>query len=321
MRIFNGIQSSARPHLGNILGCVLPTIKLFKENISKDNLFFIADLHSLTSLKDAKERKKNIFEILSVFLSFGLQEENCTIFLQSKIKEILELNWYLTCHTPYKMICNAHSFKDKQNNLSEVNCGIFTYPILMSSDILIFDSEIVPVGKDQIQHIEITRDIAKSFNFLYGESFKVPTYLENQILTIKGTDGKKMSKSYKNTIDIFDDEKNLKKKIMSIKTSTQEKNSEKDFENCNIYNLYKEISSDEQKIEMQKKYKSRSFGFADAKNDLFSLIMDKFSSQREFFQRICKEESYLLEILEKGGKRAKEIACKKIEQIRKVLGF
>ena len=204
-RILTGIQSSGKPHLGNILGAINPSINLSRKK-GNESLFFIADLHSLINIKDPNLIQENTFSVASAWLAMGFDFKNNFFYRQSKITEVCELTWYLNCFTPFPMLSNSHSFKDKSKNLSEINSGLFTYPVLMASDILLYDAEIVPVGKDQKQHLEITRDIAKSFNHQYGDTFIIPkSKIDKNVMTIKGTDGRKMSKTYNNTIDIFAD--------------------------------------------------------------------------------------------------------------------
>ncbi|MFN8886699.1 MAG: tryptophan--tRNA ligase, partial [Cyclobacteriaceae bacterium] len=214
-RILTGIQSSGRPHLGNLLGAIIPAIKLSKI-AGNESFFFIADLHSLTTIKDAATRTQNVNAVAAAWLAFGFDLEKNLLYRQSRIPEVCELAWYLSCFTPFPMLANAHSFKDKSDKLSDVNAGLFTYPVLMTADIILYDANQVPVGKDQKQHLEMARDIASAFNSQYGETFVLPeSKIEENVMTIPGTDGQKMSKSYGNTIDIFLPDKELRKQIMS----------------------------------------------------------------------------------------------------------
>ena len=250
-RILTGIQSSGKPHLGNILGAINPSINLSKKK-GNESLFFIADLHSLINIKDPNLIKENTFSVASAWLAMGFDFKNNFFYRQSKITEVCELTWYLNCFTPFPMLSNSHSFKDKSKNLSEINSGLFTYPVLMASDILLYDAEIVPVGKDQKQHLEITRDIAKSFNHQYGDTFIIPkSKIDTNVMTIKGTDGRKMSKTYNNTIDIFADEKLLKKQVMSIITDSKGLDDKKDPSNCNIFNLFRLIATKKESDEIR----------------------------------------------------------------------
>jgi tryptophanyl-tRNA synthetase len=220
-RVLTGIQSSGRPHLGNILGAIVPAIELINQN-QEESFIFIADFHSLTSSKDGELRKQNTLAVAAAWLAFGLDIQRTTFYRQSHIPEVTELTWYLNCFTPYPMLANAHSFKDKSARLADVNAGLFTYPVLMAADILLYSADLVPVGKDQLQHLEMTRDIATTFNRIVGEEILVvpEARISEQVMIIPGTDGQKMSKSYNNYIDIFLPEKELKKNVNSIVTDS-----------------------------------------------------------------------------------------------------
>ena len=245
-RILTGIQSSGVPHLGNILGAIIPAIEMSKST-ENESLFFIADLHSLTTIKNAESIKYNIYATAAAWLAFGFDTEKNIFYRQSNISEVTELMWILNCFTPYPMLANAHSFKDKANNLADVNSGLFTYPVLMASDILLYDANIVPVGKDQLQHLEMTRDVAGSFNHLMGETFVLPeAKVSENVMLVPGTDGEKMSKSYDNTIDIFTEEKHLKKQIMRIVTDSLDLEASKDPSSCNVFKIYKLLASNDQ---------------------------------------------------------------------------
>src|SRR6187402_3144814 len=253
-RILTGIQSSGRPHLGNLLGAIIPAIKLSKLS-GNNSFFFIADLHSLTTIKDAAVRKENVNAVAAAWLAFGFDTEKNLLYRQSRIPEVCELAWYLNCFTPFPMLANAHSFKDKSDRLSDVNAGLFTYPVLMTADIILFDAHFIPVGKDQRQHVEMARDIATSFNNLYGETFVVPeAKIQEDVMTIPGTDGQKMSKSYGNIIDIFLPEKELLKQIKTIKTDSTPMEAPKDPDNDNVYAIYSLLASVEERDALRKKY-------------------------------------------------------------------
>ncbi|MDP4679148.1 MAG: tryptophan--tRNA ligase, partial [Cyclobacteriaceae bacterium] len=233
-RILTGIQSSGRPHLGNILGAIQPAIQLAKEQ-DDESLLFIADLHSFTTIKDPLLRKENTKAVAAAWLAFGLDTSKTIFYRQSMVPEVCELNWYLNCITPFPMLANAHSFKDKSNRLADVNAGLFTYPVLMASDIVLYDANIVPVGKDQKQHLEMARDIARRFNDQFGETFIIPeARIDDNLMTIPGTDGQKMSKSYGNIIDLFLPEKELKKNVMGIITDSTPLEEPKDPDTCNV---------------------------------------------------------------------------------------
>ena len=242
-RILTGIQSSGKPHLGNLLGAIIPAIRL-SQDPKNESFFFIADLHSLTTIKDAEVRKENVNAVAAAWLAFGFDTDKNLFYRQSKVPQVTELNWYMSCYTPFPMLANAHSFKDKSDRLADVNAGLFTYPVLMACDIILYDANVVPVGKDQKQHLEMTRDIASAFNHRYGDVFVLPeARIDEQIMTIPGTDGQKMSKSYGNTIDIFQTDKKLRKNVMQIITDSTPMEEPKNPDNCNVFNIYKLLAS------------------------------------------------------------------------------
>ena len=320
-RILTGIQSSGKPHLGNILGAIKPSIELSK-NSKNDSLFFIADLHSLINIKDSKVRNDNTLAIAASWIAMGFDYEKNYFYRQSKITQVCELAWYLNCFTPYPMLSNSHSFKDKSDNLSDINSGLFTYPVLMAADILLYDSEIVPVGKDQKQHLEITRDIAKSFNHNYGDTFIIPeSKIDKNVQTIPGIDGRKMSKTYENTIDIFADEKSLKKQIMSIVTDSKGLEDKKNPESCNIFNIFKLIASGDEVKKMKKNYVEGGYGYGNAKTHLLNLILDLFRKERKLYSELLQNPDHLYGILVKGEEKARVIADKVLERVRSKLGY
>ena len=320
-RILTGIQSSGKPHLGNILGAIKPSIELSK-NSKNDSLFFIADLHSLINIKDSKVRNENTLAIAASWIAMGFDYEKNYFYRQSKITQVCELAWYLNCFTPYPMLSNSHSFKDKSDNLSDINSGLFTYPVLMAADILLYDSEIVPVGKDQKQHLEITRDIAKSFNHNYGDTFIIPeSKIDKNVQTIPGTDVRKMSKTYENTIDIFADEKSLKKQIMSIVTDSKGLEDKKNPESCNIFNIFKLIASEDEVKKMKKNYSEGGYGYGHAKTHLLNLILDLFRKERKLYSELLQNPDHLYGILVKGEEKARVIADKVLERVRSKLGY
>ena len=320
-RILTGIQSSGIPHLGNLLGAIIPAINMSKKN-ENESLFFIADLHSLTTIKNADEVKHNTYATAAAWLAFGFDTEKNIFYRQSDISEVAELMWILNCFTPYPMLANAHSFKDKSNNLSDVNSGLFTYPVLMASDILLYDANIVPIGKDQLQHLEMTRDIAGSFNHLMGETFIIPeAKTDESVMTIPGTDGQKMSKSYGNTIDIFCDEKELKKQVMQIITDSIPLQNPKDPNKCNVFNIYKLLGNNEEIKTMERNYRNGNYGYGHAKNALLELIIKKFASQRKVYNDLMKNPELLEKKLLKGSKKAKSIASSVLSRVKGKLGF
>ena len=320
-RILTGIQSSGKPHLGNILGAIKPSVQLSKDS-DNQSLFFIADLHSLINIKDSKVRNENTLAVAASWIAMGFDYDKNYFYRQSKITEVCELAWYLNCFTPYPMLSNSHSFKDKSDNLSEINSGLFTYPVLMAADILLYDSDIVPVGKDQKQHLEITRDIAKSFNHNYGDTFIIPeSKIDKNVQTIPGTDGRKMSKTYDNTIDIFADEKSLKKQIMTIVTDSKGLEDKKNPDSCNVFNIFKLIASESETEKMRKKYIEGGYGYGHAKTHLLNYILELYRDERKLFSELLKNQDHLYSILEKGEKKAKIIARKVLDRVRNKLGY
>jgi len=318
-RILTGIQSSGEPHLGNVLGAMLPAIEMSKHN---ESFFFIADLHALTTIKDGDMLKSNTLKTAAAWLACGLNTETNILYKQSDIPQVTELMWYLNCLTPYPMLANAHSFKDKSKQLSDVNAGLFTYPVLMAADIILYDAEIVPVGKDQIQHLEITRDIANKFNYLFGDTFIIPeSKTDTNNMIIPGTDGRKMSKSYNNTINIFANEKLLKKQIMSIVTDSKNLEDTKDPKTCNIFQLYKLIGSESQTQELMTKYQKGGYGYGHAKNALFELILNKYESIRNEFKILVENPRDVEFELEKGAEKAKEVANSVLNKVKANLGL
>ena len=320
-RILTGIQSSGVPHLGNLLGAIIPAINMSKKD-DNESLFFIADLHSLTTIKNAEAIKYNTYATAAAWLAFGFDTKKNIFYRQSDISEVTELMWILNCFTPYPMLANAHSFKDKANNLSDVNSGLFSYPVLMASDILLYDADIVPVGKDQLQHLEMTRDIAGSFNHLMGETFVIPeSKTEDTVMIIPGTDGQKMSKSYGNTINIFGDEKSLKKQVMQILTDSIPLEEPKDPNQCNVFNIYKLIADKEKIITMENNYRNGNYGYGHAKKELLELILSKYSSERKLYNDFMKNPNLIEERLHKGSEKAKKIASSVLERVKNKLGF
>ena len=321
-RILTGIQSSGKPHLGNLLGAIKPAIELSK-NKDNDSLFFIADLHALTTVKDAALIKSHTQAVAAAWLAFGFDTGKNLFYRQSRIPEVTELAWYLNCYTPIPMLQNAHSYKDKSGKLSDVNAGLFTYPVLMASDILMYDADFVPVGKDQQQHLEMTRDIAKSFNHHYDEEvFVIPEVkIDKTVMTVPGTDGQKMSKSYGNTIDIFLPEKQLRKIVLGIITDSTPLENPKNPDTCNVFALYKLLGSDAQIKDMRANYEGGNYGFGHAKQALFELIMDEYKTERTMFNEFMDNPTELENRLQQGEAKAREIGHGVLNRVRKVVGF
>jgi tryptophanyl-tRNA synthetase len=320
-RILTGIQSSGRPHLGNLMGAIIPGVELSQKE-ENDAFLFIADLHSLTTVKDGELRKENTRATAAAWLACGLDTDKNTFYRQSRIPEIGELTWYLNCFTPFPMLANAHSFKDKSDKLSDVNAGLFIYPVLMAADIIGYDANFVPVGKDQKQHLEITRDIANSFNNRYGETFVVPeSIIDTKVMTIPGTDGQKMSKSYNNTIDIFLPEKKLRKVIMSIVTDSTPMEEPKNPDTCNVFALYTLLADDTSTEAMRSKYLAGNYGYGHAKQELFELILDRFKNERAAFDEYMANPEVLEQKLVEGEKKARIVIQEVLDRVREKLGF
>ncbi len=320
-RILTGIQSSGRPHLGNLLGAILPAIEL-SNTPGNESLFFIADLHTLTSLKDGAVRKANTHAVAAAWLAFGFDTDKHIFYKQSDIPQVCELTWILNCFTPYPMLANAHSFKDKSSKLSDVNAGLFVYPVLMAADILMYNADVVPVGKDQIQHLEITRDIASAFNNQYGETFVLPKVkVDDQVMTIPGIDGQKMSKSYNNYIDIFLPEKELLKVVKSIVTDSKGLEEPKDPDTCNVYKIYSLVADKDQIADIRAKYQAGGFGYGHAKQALFEVLWNKYAKQRELFNYYMNNTHEIDAKLKAGAEKAWAIGGEVLKNVREKVGY
>lgn len=321
-RILTGIQSTNIPHLGNILGAIMPAIDLSKQP-ENESLFFIADLHSLTTQKDAVQRINSVNSVAATWLAFDFDTQKNMLYRQSRIPEVCELTWYLNCFTPFPMLANAHSFKDKSERLSDVYAGLFTYPVLMAADIILYDAEFVPVGKDQVQHIEITRDIAAKFNAQYEqEIFVIPqAKVDENVMIVPGIDGQKMSKSYNNYINIFLPEKELLKVVKTIITDATPLEEPKNSETCNVFKLYKLLADPNQISEMRANYAKGGYGYGHAKTALYELILSKFDKQRKRYDELMSNTSQLEKELEVGEAKARKLAQEKLKKVRAVLGF
>lgn len=320
-RILTGIQSSGKPHLGNILGAIQPAVELSKDE-KNESFFFIADLHSLTTIKDPQTRIENTNAVAAAWLAFGFDTKKNTFYRQSRVPEVCELAWYMNCYTPFPMLANAHSFKDKSDRLSDVNAGLFTYPVLMACDILLYDANIVPVGKDQKQHLEMTRDIASTINHQYGEVFVLPdAKIDEQVMTIPGVDGQKMSKSYGNTIDIFQPDKALRKNIMKIVSDSTPLEEPKDPSTDNTFALYSLLASEAQTEEMRQNYLGGNYGYGHAKQALYELIIDKYAKERALFNDYMNNLDELEKELAIGEEKASAVAREVLLRVKKALGF
>ena len=320
-RILTGIQSTGTPHLGNLLGAIIPAIKLSEEK-ENESLFFIADLHSFTTIRDAETLRNNTYATAAAWLAFGFDTDKNLFYRQSDVTQVTELTWYLNCFAPFQRLQLAHSFKDRQDRLSEVNSGIFTYPVLMAADILLYDAEIVPVGKDQMQHLEITRDIASRFNHKYPNSFVLPeTKVDERVMIVPGTDGQKMSKSYDNFIDIFLSDKKLRKQIMGIKTDSTPMEDPKVAEDCNVFKLFTLLASVEESAIIKANYEEGNFGYGHAKQELFELICEKYKTEREKFNHLMENKNIIDTELAKGAQKARVLANEVLNRVRKNIGY
>ncbi len=320
-RILTGIQSSGKPHLGNLMGAILPAIALSKQP-ANDSLFFIADLHSLTTIKDAELRRENTKAVAAAWLACGFDTDKNIFYRQSRVTEVTELAWHLNCFTPFPMLSNAHSFKDKSDRLADVNAGLFVYPVLMAADILLYDADIVPVGKDQLQHLEMARDIAGAFNSRYGDILVVPeARVDKEMMTIPGTDGQKMSKSYGNTIDIFAPEKELKKQVMSIVTDSTPLEEPKNPDTCHVFKLYSLLAPVDDIETMRGKYLGGNYGYGHAKKELLELILTHFAKERVTFDYYMTHPDELESKLQQGEAKARVIATSVLAKVRETLGF
>ncbi len=320
-RILTGIQSSGRPHLGNLLGAIIPAIELSRVP-GNESFFFIADLHSMTTIKDPVVRENNVRAVAAAWLAFGFDIDKNLLYRQSRIPEVCELTWYLSCMAPYPMLANAHSFKEKADRLSDVNAGIFVYPVLMTADIIMYSANFVPVGKDQRQHLEIARDITNAFNNQYGDTFVVPeAKISEEVMTIPGTDGQKMSKSYNNIIDVFLPEKELKKQVSSIVTDSTPMESPKDPSKDNVFAIYKLVASPEETEALRQKYLAGNFGYGHAKNELLRVLVEKYAKEREVFNYYMSNPAELDRKLEVGEEKARVIARQMIAEVRRKTGY
>jgi tryptophanyl-tRNA synthetase len=322
-RVLTGIQSTGIPHLGNILGAMRPAIEL-ANNSSNEAFIFIADLHSFTAIKDGDVIRDNTYAAAAAWLACGLDTSKNVFYRQSDIPEVCELMWYLGCTTPVPMLENAHSYKDKSSKLpkDQINMGLFNYPVLMAADILLYNADLVPVGKDQKQHLEITRDLARSFNHKYGEIFTIPEpKISEELMTIPGTDGQKMSKSYGNTINIFLPEKKLKKNIGTIQTDSKELEEPKDPSTCNVFKIYELVASDEQIEAMRLNYLAGGYGYGHAKKELLSVILEEFKEERRIYAELIDNRTLIDQKLARGAEKARIIARETLSKVRSKAGY
>ena len=320
-RVLTGVQSTGTPHLGNLLGAILPAIKMAK--VAKEETFlFIADMHSLTQIKDAKTLRSNTYSVAATWLACGLDVNSTVFYRQSDVPEVTELSWYLSCFFPFQRLTLAHSFKDKADRLADVNSGLFTYPMLMAADILLYDAEIAPVGKDQLQHLEMPRDVASRFNNVVGETLVLPeAKVSKDTMLVPGTDGQKMSKSRNNFINIFLDDKKLRKQIMSIQTDSTPLEEPKNPETDNVFALYKLLASDAETATMRANYLGGNYGYGHAKQALYELILEKFALEREKYNHYMNHLNELDEALSIGAEKARKVAATVLKRVRKNIGY
>jgi tryptophanyl-tRNA synthetase len=320
-RVLTGIQSTGTPHLGNILGAILPAIQM-SEIPGNDSFLFIADLHSLTQVKDPNTLKNNTLSTAATWLACGLNPEKVVFYRQSDIPQVTELMWYLLTFFPYQRLTLAHSFKDKADRLADVNGGLFTYPMLMAADILLYDANQVPVGKDQLQHLEFTRDVGARFNAKMGDIFVLPDeHINEETKLIPGIDGQKMSKSRNNSIDIFEDEKQLRKRIMSISSDSTPLEEPKNPDACNVFNLYQLLAEPSDIQTMRSNYLAGGYGYGHAKQALFELICSKFADERTRYTYYMSNPMEVERILLEGAQRAMAVANPVLKRVRESLGL
>ncbi|MFL9844095.1 tryptophan--tRNA ligase [Flavobacterium rhizosphaerae] len=320
-KILTGIQSTGTPHLGNLLGAILPAIEM-ANNPENESFLFIADLHSATQIKNGKELKENTYSVAATWLACGLDINRVIFYRQSDVPQTAELAWYLSCFFPFQRLTLAHSFKDKADRLEDVNAGLFTYPMLMAADILLYDAEFVPVGKDQLQHIEITRDVASRFNHQMGETFVLPEAITSDVTRIvPGTDGEKMSKSRNNFINIFQDDKPLRKQVMAIQTDSTPLEDPKNPDTDNVFAIYKLLATPEQTETMRANYLGGNYGYGHAKQALFELICDRFKTEREKYAHYMANPDEVDAALKTGAEKAAVIANGVLARVREKMGY
>jgi len=320
-KILTGVQSTGTPHLGNLLGAIIPAIEL-SNNPANESFLFIADLHSITQIKDGEKLRENTYSTAAAWLACGLNVDKVVFYRQSDVPQTAELSWYLSCFFPFQRLTLAHSFKDKSDRLEDVNAGLFSYPMLMAADILLYDAEFVPVGKDQLQHLEITRDVASRFNHLMGETFVIPEpKIQKDSMLIPGTNGGKMSKSANNIINIFLDDKALRKQVMNIVTDSTPLEAPKNPDTCNAFAIYSVLANEAQIATMKANYLGGNYGYGHAKQALFELIVEKFKTEREKYNYYMNHLAEVDALLKTGAEKATIIANGVLARVREKLGF
>jgi tryptophanyl-tRNA synthetase len=320
-KILTGVQSTGTPHLGNLLGAIIPAIEL-SNNPANESFLFIADLHSITQIKEGKTLRQNTYSTAAAWLACGLDVNKVVFYRQSDVPQTAELSWYLSCFFPFQRLTLAHSFKDKADRLEDVNAGLFSYPMLMAADILLYDAQFVPVGKDQLQHLEITRDVASRFNHQMGETFVIPeAIIQKDSMLIPGTNGGKMSKSANNIINIFLEDKALRKQVMSIETDSTPLEAPKNPDTCNAFAIYSLLATQEQIATMKANYLGGNYGYGHAKQALFELIVEKFKTEREKYNYYINNLAEVDALLKQGAEKAEVVAKGVLTRVREKLGF
>ena len=320
-KILTGVQSTGTPHLGNLLGAIIPAIEMSK-NPNNQSFLFIADLHSITQIKDGETLRNNTYSTAAAWLACGLDTNTVTFYRQSDVPQTAELSWYLSCFFPFQRLTLAHSFKDKADRLEDVNAGLFTYPMLMAADILLYDAEIVPVGKDQLQHLEMTRDVANRFNHQMGETLVPPeAKLQEGTMYVPGTDGGKMSKSSGNIINLFLSDKELRKQIMKIQTDSTPLEDPKNPDTCNLFALYKLIASPSEIVEMRANYEDGNYGYGTAKQAFYELLVAKYAIERERYNYYMTHLDEVDNALAIGAEKARKVAFEVLKRVREKLGY
>jgi tryptophanyl-tRNA synthetase len=320
-RILTGIQSTGTPHLGNLLGAIIPAIQM-SSNPENESFLFIADMHSLTQVKDVDLLRQNTYSTAAAWLAFGLDIEKTVFYRQSDVPQVTELAWYLSCFFPYQRLTLAHSFKDKANRVEDVNAGLFSYPMLMAADILLYDANIIPVGKDQLQHIEMTRNAASRFHAQMGDTFIIPEAdLQKESMLVTGTDGSKMSKSKNNIINLFLQDKKLRKQIMSIQTDSTPLEDPKDWKTCNCFAIYRLVANNAQIEAMKANYEKGGYGYGHAKQELYELLIDKYSVERKRYNHYMENTDEVDKALAIGASKAKIVADTVLNRVRSKVGY
>ncbi|MBE7653604.1 tryptophan--tRNA ligase [Tenacibaculum finnmarkense genomovar finnmarkense] len=320
-RILTGVQSTGTPHLGNLLGAILPAIEMAND-AKNESYIFIADMHSLTQIKDGNELRENTYSVAATWLACGIDINKTVFYRQSDIPQVTELSWYLSCYFPYQRLTLAHGFKDKSDRLADVNSGLFSYPMLMAADILLYDAEIVPVGKDQLQHLEMARDVASRVNNTVGETLVLPQGKTNEnTKLVPGTDGEKMSKSRNNFINIFLADKKLRKQIMGIQTDSKALEEVKNPDTDNVFAIYKLLASDAQIAEMRANYEGGNYGYGHAKQALYELIIEEFAEVRTKYAYYMENRNEIDKALAIGAEKARVVATDVLQRVRKKIGY